>query len=204
MTYAVAVRLQRGLVFAADTRTNAGRLLSKAFQPMGQSPQSCGCQHGRVQRLIVNGRHHARGPRLLFPMQGSFSFIKTSRKNAAYRERPRPSSPRAAANSTARRPGHYSRWNDSKRCDTRQSPSCCVEVRAHRWPRLYHPSPRWVRCSFDSGRNGDELAPTLYAKKRTLALQQPLHQCGFQVDHKLVIGRRLHITKLLTLRMRST
>lgn len=52
---------------------------------MGRSPQSCGCQHGRVQRLIVNGRHHARGPRPLFPMQGSFSFIKTSRKNAAYR-----------------------------------------------------------------------------------------------------------------------
>jgi hypothetical protein len=23
---------------------------------MGRSPQSCGCQHGRVQRLIVNGR----------------------------------------------------------------------------------------------------------------------------------------------------
>jgi hypothetical protein len=35
--------------------------------------------------LIVNGRHHARGPHLLFPMQGSFSFIKTSRKNAACR-----------------------------------------------------------------------------------------------------------------------
>src|SRR5262249_5857079 len=30
---------------------------------MGRSPQSCGCQHGRVQRLIVNGRYHARGPR---------------------------------------------------------------------------------------------------------------------------------------------
>src|SRR5262249_5885495 len=52
---------------------------------MGRSPQSCGCQHGRVQRLIVKGRHHARGPRLLIPMQGSFSFIKSSRKNAAYR-----------------------------------------------------------------------------------------------------------------------
>ena len=47
---------------------------------MGQSPQGCGCQHGRVQRLIVNGRHHARGPRLLFPMQGSFSFIKPHAK----------------------------------------------------------------------------------------------------------------------------
>ena len=33
---------------------------------MGRGPQSGGCQHGRVQRLIVNGRHHARGPRLLF------------------------------------------------------------------------------------------------------------------------------------------
>src|SRR5260221_13468711 len=30
---------------------------------MGRSPQSCGCQPGRVQRLIVNGRYHARGPR---------------------------------------------------------------------------------------------------------------------------------------------
>src|SRR5215467_5666511 len=51
---------------------------------MGRRPQSCGCQHGRVQRLIVNGRHHARSPRLLFPMEGPFSFIKTSRKNAAH------------------------------------------------------------------------------------------------------------------------
>ena len=42
---------------------------------MGRRPQSCGCQHGRVQRLIVNGRHHARGPRLLFPMQGSNASI---------------------------------------------------------------------------------------------------------------------------------
>ena len=32
---------------------------------MGRSPQSCGGQHGRVQRLIVNGRHHAHGPRLI-------------------------------------------------------------------------------------------------------------------------------------------
>jgi hypothetical protein len=30
---------------------------------MGRSPQSCGCQYGRVQRLIVNGRHHTRGRR---------------------------------------------------------------------------------------------------------------------------------------------
>ena len=44
---------------------------------MGQSPQSCGCQHGRVQRLIVNGRHHARGPRLLFPMQGVSRSLKS-------------------------------------------------------------------------------------------------------------------------------
>src|SRR6516164_6271952 len=43
---------------------------------LGRGPQSGGCQHGRVQRLIVNGRHHARGPRLLFPMQGCFSFIR--------------------------------------------------------------------------------------------------------------------------------
>src|SRR5262249_1706135 len=56
--------------------TLIARADSKAFQPMGRSPQSCGCEHGRVQRLSVNGRHHARGPRLLFPMQGSFSFIK--------------------------------------------------------------------------------------------------------------------------------
>ena len=39
---------------------------------MGQSPQSCSCQHGRVQRLIVNGRHHARGPRLLLVEQAHY------------------------------------------------------------------------------------------------------------------------------------
>ena len=27
---------------------------------MGRSPQSCGCQHGRVQRLIASGCHHTR------------------------------------------------------------------------------------------------------------------------------------------------
>jgi len=42
-------------------------------------------------------------------------------------------------------------------------PSCCVEVRGHRWPRLNHPSPRWVRCLFDSGRNVNEAAPILGA-----------------------------------------
>ena len=34
--------------------------------------------------MIVNGRHHARGPRLLFPMQGSFSFIKTCAFRKSY------------------------------------------------------------------------------------------------------------------------
>ena len=44
---------------------------------MGRGAQSGGCQHGRVQRLIVNGRHHARGPRLLFPMQGVSRSLKS-------------------------------------------------------------------------------------------------------------------------------
>jgi hypothetical protein len=47
----------------------------RKLQPMGRSPQSYRRQHGRVQRLIVNGRHHARGPRLLFPVHLSITSI---------------------------------------------------------------------------------------------------------------------------------
>jgi hypothetical protein len=89
--------------------------------------------------LIVNGRHHARGPWLLFPMQGSFSFIKTSRKNAAYRVKVEKDlvPPALALQPIVQCDLVIIRWNDSKKMrDTAIPPSCCVEVRAHRWPRL--------------------------------------------------------------------
>src|SRR5262249_22836990 len=89
------------------------------------------------------------------------------------RERPRPSSPRAAANRTARRPGHYSRWNDSKRCETQQSPRA-VALRFERVAGQDCTTLARVGSAAHSiARNGDELAPTICAKSGLCAAATP-------------------------------